>query len=92
MATPNGCGPHYIPDWARDDYFIDACNKHDLDYLAGIDQKYADLAFYNAMKQRIRDDKSLNFWQRRYRYAQAKFFYYIVRTFGFTSHKDGLDI
>ena len=92
MIEPNGCGPHYLPDWARDDYFLMECNQHDIEYYMGVPQDISDKKFYEAMKERIRRDKSLNFWQRKYRYAQARFFYYVVRTFGFTSHKDGLDL
>ena len=36
--------------------------------------------------------QEVNFFTRQKRKAQAWFYYHVVRVFGWTSHKDGLDI
>lgn len=89
---PNGCGPWWVPSKWKDGYFIDACTIHDINYVEGYDRNKADLEFYDRMKVIIRNDKSLSYFQRKARFAQAWAFYNIVRNLGWLSHKDGLDL
>jgi hypothetical protein len=79
-----------LPDHFKDDYFEEACAVHDVDYYKGVDRKKADKKFYHLMLARIAEEKD---WKKRYiRRRQAWWFYYIVRVFGWTSHKKGLDL
>lgn len=82
---PNGCGPWWYPTKWKDRYFEDACKVHDEDYMAGKDRKRSDEIFLNNMMQEAADGP----WVRR---LQAFVFYGIVRVFGWTSHKKGLDL
>ena len=89
MGKPNGCGPWWLPDNFKGDYFKDACDIHDKDYEDGIDREKSDKRFYFLMLERIKQEKD---WKVRYaRKAQARFFYYVVRVFGWTSHKKGIN-
>lgn len=90
--TPNGCGPWWLPQKYKDDYFIDACTIHDKEYIEGADREKSDRDFYERMKQTIRDDITLSWIERKARYSQAWFYYHIVRKLGWLSHKKGLDL
>lgn len=86
----NGCGPWWLPDHFKDDYFFDQCAIHDVDYFEGLDRKKADKKFYMLMLSRIAVEPK---WKVRIaRRQQAWFYYHIVRVFGWMSHKKGLDL
>jgi len=91
---PNGCGPWWVPRKWKDEYFVQECRIHDEDYLDpsknGRDRKQADKFFYKQMLAKVSLEK--NYFKRQMRKAQAWAYYHIVRNFGWTSHKDGLDL
>ena len=93
-GEPNGCGPWWVPRKLKDEYFVQECTIHDEDYLDpkknGRNREQADKFFYQQMLAKASTEVS--YWQRQKRKAQAWFYYHVVRVFGWTSHKDGLDI
>ena len=92
--APNGCGPHWMSKKLKDKYFEEACKIHDEDYLDpsknNRDREEADRVFYKEMLKKV--EKEPNYFIRQLRRIQAEFYYRVVRVFGWTSHKDGLDI
>lgn len=89
----NGCGPWWVPDLFKDEYFYDQCAVHDIDYYDDKKcRKVADKAFLKTMISRIKCDEKIGWWTKRARRAQAYFFYTTVRIFGWSSHVKGLDL
>ncbi len=88
--APNGCGPWWVPRSWKDEYFVEECAQHDRDYMQGVDRRKSDRDFYKAMRKKISQEPDRRV--RRRQAGQALWYYWIVRVFGWTSHKDGLDI
>lgn len=86
----NGCGPWWVPQEWKDEYFSSECDLHDADYETDeITKRQSDKAFYLRMLAKISLETS---WKtRQIRGFQARIYYYIVRYLGWTSHKNGLD-